>query len=311
MNLAIIGRSELLYNSALALVEQGHQIKLIITAAGAPEYKRQKEDFQHMAEKLGARFIYTARINRPNIMKIIAQCGNLDLGISVNYTSIISQAVIRHFRLGILNSHSGDLPRYRGNACQAWAIINGETKIGLCIHKMVGAQLDSGDIIARAYFPIDINTRVGTVYQWMETETPGLFSEAVAHLSNDGNYYLEKQSQDPKDILRCYPREPRDGCIDWTRSNEDVLRLINASSEPYAGAFCHFEEIPMTIWRAALYHDHEQYCAVPGQVCYIDRESGDVVVITGKGKLKISDIGYLESRGKPALFIKSTRKRLR
>ena len=38
--------------------------------------------------------------------------------------------------------------RYRGNACQAWAILNGE-KISLCIHKMIGGELDSGDIITR------------------------------------------------------------------------------------------------------------------------------------------------------------------
>ena len=30
--------------------------------------------------------------------------------------------------VGILNAHGGDLSKYRGNACQAWAILNGEKK---------------------------------------------------------------------------------------------------------------------------------------------------------------------------------------
>ena len=46
--------------------------------------------------------------------------------------------VISIFTLGILNAHGGDLPRYRGNACQAWAIINGEEKtyVGYSLKKI-------------------------------------------------------------------------------------------------------------------------------------------------------------------------------
>ncbi|GAB1465742.1 hypothetical protein MASR2M54_12420 [Aliarcobacter cryaerophilus] len=51
-----------------------------------------------------------------------------EIAVSLNYSSIISQNVIDLFPLGVLNAHGGDLPRYRGNACQAWAIINGEEK---------------------------------------------------------------------------------------------------------------------------------------------------------------------------------------
>ena len=44
----------------------------------------------------------------------------------MNYTGIIPQSIIDLFNHGILNIHPGDLPRYRGNACLAWAIINAE-----------------------------------------------------------------------------------------------------------------------------------------------------------------------------------------
>ena len=44
--------------------------------------------------------------------------------------------------------------------CQA-ALINGENRIGLCIHKMIGGELDSGPIISRSYFEANINTRIG------------------------------------------------------------------------------------------------------------------------------------------------------
>ncbi len=38
-----------------------------------------------------------------------------------------------------------------------------QKKIGLCVHKMQGGSLDSGDIIVREYLPININTKVTDV----------------------------------------------------------------------------------------------------------------------------------------------------
>ena len=74
------------------------------------------------------------------------------MAISVNHLSIIDEDIINLFKYGILNAHGGDLPRYR-NACLR-PIINGEKKIGLCVHKMIGGELDNGDIISRDYFEL-------------------------------------------------------------------------------------------------------------------------------------------------------------
>ena len=151
-----------------------------------------------------------------------------------------------------MNAHGGDLPRYRGNACQAWAILNGEERIGLCIHKMIGGELDSGDIIARDYLPIDHRTKVTEAWKWLEIRVPELMLQAVDRLSKNSGFILERQSRDLKDALRCYPRRPEDGRIDWSKSAMDVLRLINACNKPYAGAFCYSEGEKIIIWDAQL-----------------------------------------------------------
>ena len=132
---------------------------------------------------------------------------------SVNYPTIIPNSIIRLFRHSILSAHGGDLPRYRGNTCQAWAILNGEKKIGLCIHKMEGNELDCGDIIVRDYMSIDYNTKVTKVWNWRHQQIPRLMIHAIDQLSTDPNYILERQSRNPHDILRCYLRIPEDGCI--------------------------------------------------------------------------------------------------
>jgi len=307
MKIAIIGRTEILYETVEVLLENGFEIPLLITSKVAPEYLKVAEDFENLATKISAKYIYTNRLNEH--INEIKECGKIDIAVSLNYSSIISQEVIDLFSLGVLNAHGGDLPRYRGNACQAWAILNGENKIGLCIHSMIGGEVDSGNIIDRKYMPIDINTKITKIYEWFEKEIPTMFLEAVQKLEKDKNYVLEVQSKDQKDALRCYPRIPEDGKIDWNKSNKEILRLINASNKPYSGAYCFYEDKKIIIWNAELLEDDEVYLAEVGQVASIDK-NGPIIVITGSGKLKIKQIEYDGFIGSPKEKIKSIRRRL-
>ncbi|MCM2284776.1 MAG: hypothetical protein NDI81_08350 [Desulfobacula sp.] len=310
MNIAIIGRGDLLYATARLSLQRGHVIKLIVTAKDAPEYRSTVKDFALLAKEVGACFLNTHLINDQSAIGTIKGCGAIDIGVSINYVNVISQEVIDLFRLGILNCHGGDLPRYRGNACTAWALLNGEERIANCIHRMEGLRLDSGDIICREYLAVDINTRIKEVYDWFEIRSPMLFMDALERLDKDPGYYLERQSSDPAKALRCYPRIPEDGKIDWHCSAVVIVRLVNASSEPYSGAFCFFEGRQMIIWRAELCRDNEHYCSEPGQISGIDKDGGSVTVISGNGKVRVCEIEYRGRRCKPAKVITGIRKRL-
>ncbi len=304
MRVGIIGRSEILYDVITVLEEAGHSIELIITSKEAPEYTKTSKDFEQKATQLNACFIHTPRILETH--KEIKDL-DLDIAVSVNYSGIIPQEIIDCFKIGILNAHGGDLPKYRGNACQAWAILNGETKVGLCIHNMIGGELDNGDIIARDYLEIDINTKVGFIWNWMNQRIPSLFLEALDKLESDRSYILEVQDSDPSAALRCYPRKPEDGRIDWKQGAKDILRLINASGSPYSGAYCFLEKKKIIVWDAELVNDGEIYCAVPGQVVGLENES--IIISTGQGKLKLNRIDYNGIKN-PREVINSIRSRL-
>jgi methionyl-tRNA formyltransferase len=309
MKIAIIGRSEVLYDSAKALVEVGHEVVLIISAKEAPEYTKSLSDFRQLASSLKAEFLHAPNMMSTTVViDALHRKGPVDIGISYNYTGMIPQKVIDLFPMGILNAHGGDLPRYRGNACQAWAILNGEEKIGLCIHRMIGDELDSGDILARSYLPLDINSTIGQAMDWIGRSTPSLFVDVLAQLSLDPGFVLEHQPKDPALSLRCYPRCPDDGRIDWHKSAVDVLRLINASSKPYAGAFCYFEGQKLIVWCADLVEHDEVFCAVPGQVTAL--VDGFVDVACGKGKIRILMAEVNGRTEVPRTWIQSIRRRL-
>jgi len=306
MRIAIIGRTEILYNAAVLLKQAGHTISCILTARQAPEYTRTVMDFKNLARHWSVPFAQSSQIVE-NIDFLNASSS--EIAVSINYTGVVPQEVIDIFPLGILNAHGGDLPRYRGNACQAWAILHGEEQIGLCIHKMIGGELDSGDIIARDYLAIDHNTKVTRVWEWMSVRAPELMLEAVQMLDANPDYLLEKQSRDPAHSLRCYPRKPEDGRINWCKPAIDILRLINACNKPYSGAFCVFESKKLVIWDAELVEDDEIFHAVPGQVTKIGESF--VEVACGGGKLRLIQTGF-QSAGActPTDLIKSIRQRL-
>ena len=165
-----------------------------------------------------------------------------ELAISVNWPSILGKRRSVCFASGILNAHAGDLPRYRGNACPNWAILNGETRIGLCVHKMAPGAVDAGPIVLKRFFELDDLRDIGDVYRWLEQAVPQMFIEAVNAIER-GDVVLQEQPADPSLSLRCFPRRPEDGAIDWRAASDAVLRLVRASSRPFRGAFASLEEI--------------------------------------------------------------------
>jgi len=310
IRVGIIGRTEALYHSAKLIAnDPNFEIAHVITSKEAPEYTKKVSDFEEFAKNYNVPFINSPRIKENH--ESIIKSSKPDIGISMNYTSIIDSSVINIYKMGILNAHGGDLPKYRGNACQAWAILNGEKKIGLCVHKMIGGELDSGDIITRTYYDIDLNTKITQVMAWILLNTSQLFYKALMKLSNDPSYILEKQSTDINKISRCYPLNPSDGHIKWSKSNYEVLRMINAHNKPYSGAFSFVKDKKIIIWDAELsFYSHSIY-AVPGQITKIKRagETPYVEVACGDGILKIKKIEVDNKIISPHKYLNSIRNR--
>jgi UDP-4-amino-4-deoxy-L-arabinose formyltransferase/UDP-glucuronic acid dehydrogenase (UDP-4-keto-hexauronic acid decarboxylating) len=290
MKIGLIGRSELMFATAELILNAGYKVSFIITSQEVPEYTVKSADFKILADKIGAGFLHTARLGDDESISFLNDQEKCDIVLSVNYSGVIPQKIIDLFEIGILNAHAGDLPKYRGNACPAWSIINTEDKIGLCIHQMIGGELDSGKIIARDFLPLNINTKIGDCYSWMNERIPSLFLESIVLLSQNSNYCLDVQSLNPKDALRCYPRRPEDGMINWRDTSENVIRLINASGSPFCGAFTYYKDEKIIIHDSNLYFDTELYLAIPGQVSSFDKDKGSVIVICGKGKIEINEI---------------------
>ena len=298
MRVAVIGRTEMLLRAAELLAAAGHRLTLIWTAPAEPFYAARAEHFQALAARLGLPCEISARINTAEARVRLAESGS-ETAVSINFPGLIGAEILNVFPLGVLNAHCGDLPRYRGNACPNWAILNGETRVALTIHQM-SPQLDAGPIVLKEYLPLTDSTYIGEIYDWSAERVPEMFLRAVSGLE-DGSLRPSPQPDDPRLALRVFPRRPEDGLIDWAAPSAAVLRTVRANSRPFAGAFTHLEKKDrFSVWRARLYEPGFAFCAVPGQVCLADE--GDPVIACGNGLIRLTEVG--DEAGTPESEIK-------
>lgn len=307
MRVAALGRTEALYESILEVRRRGHEIVLIATSPAAPEYTRTDRDFADLAAELGCPFVCHPRLDTPEALGKIDAAG-ADVAISINWLTLIPGHVLRRFPRGVVNAHFGDLPRYRGNACPNWAILAGEERAVLTLHEMEEA-LDAGPILLQRSAGIGADTYVGELYRFAGENLPPMFGE-VLDLMQSGALTPRAQSRLPHDALRCLPRTPADGLLDWSRSAILLDRVVRASAEPFAGAFAFLGDERITVWRAHSAPLPYPVLGVPGQVFEVRRGDGTVAILTGDGLLVLEEV-QREGRVREAASASLTSTRLR
>jgi len=304
MRVGIIGRTGMLLETARQILARGHEIAFVMTCRAEAYYDVDESHFRQLAAEVECPFYEGVNPNEhvDDIKRLGAQ-----VCVSINWLTLLKDRFLTAFPFGVLNAHAGDLPRYKGNACANWAILNFEASIGLTVHRMT-EELDSGPYVLKRYFPVTDDTYITDVYTWLGTAVPEMFVEAVDLLPEAD--FIEQDSA--VRTMRTYPRKPEDSRIDWTRSRRDIIANVRASSRPFDGAFCFLNgtDTRVTVFRAAPFDIDFDYMAVPGQVCFSER--GCPVVATQDGMMIIQEclIADLSPEDSRKRVIRSLRNRL-
>lgn len=293
MKILLVGRTEILYDTAVALNKQ-HTITGIITAPASPEYLRTEKDFQDFADSIGCPCVVAKSLRKDDV-KSMLETISADIVISMNWVSIIDDAFISRFRLGVLNAHFGDLPRYRGNAVTNWAMIAGESEVVLTVHFMQGGELDSGDIVLQERMKLTDQTTIADINAYAAGKIPQLFAEAATRLDN-GTLRPMPQSETGLTPFRCYPRLPRDSRINWNMSAADIDVLVRASTHPYSGAYSYLtrsgELKKLYVWKSRVVETETVDVGTPGHLVKHDKETGESWVYTGGGILALCEVSF-------------------
>ena len=275
-----IGRTKSLYEAIKLFAElDSFEVSFIWTCKDESYYDFKSDNFEYLAKDLGTKFFYSSRISE------FERFVEADVVVSIDFINIIPKSFIDKFRFGVINAHAGDLPRYRGNACPNWAILNNESEVVLSFHLM-DEGLDSGDVIRKETFKLDEDTYIGEVYDWLYQAVPNGFVESVRLLI--GGYIGEKQRGKP---LRAFPRKPEDSRIIFEDDLDWVYRLIRASSKPFLGAYAFLNntDTKVTVFRAEPHSVDYDFLAVNGQLMEKNNIDKSFVVAVNHQALKITD----------------------
>lgn len=162
---------------------------------------------------------------------------NPDILVVAAYGQILKPAVIEAGPLGAINVHASLLPKYRGAAPVAHAILRGETTTGVTILR-IAPGLDSGEMLAQESLAIlpdetagELEFRIAPVGARLAVETVGRMKAGpVTGTKQDAE--IAKQFRAPKLTKEM-------GLIDWSKPAVEVCRHVRAM-QPWPTAYTYW-----------------------------------------------------------------------
>lgn len=235
------------------------------------------------ARRFGIPTRQPARINSADATTALAGLSP-DLLVSIAYDQILRAPTRSVARLGAINFHAGKLPYYRGRNVINWAIINGETEIGLTAHFMDDG-IDTGDILLQRTLPINWTDTYGDVLARVTAAMPDLVTATLDGLAAGT---LVPRSQRELPGTYCGGRGPGDEWLDWSDSSASLHNKVRAIARPGPGALTSLNGHRVIIWQAYFDPAWPRYIATPGQV--VGRTANGAMVKTGDSTLLVQRV---------------------
>ena len=165
-----------------------------------------------------------------------------------DYRYLLPPEIIGLARLAAVNMHPSLLPRYRGRAPINWAILHGETELGLTVH-LIDDGMDTGNILAQARFSLSAEEDVADALNKLYPLYQRLTRQVLDQIAN-GDVTGRPQEHSQASV---FPRRrPEDGAIDWSADAVSIQNLVRAVAPPYPGAFSFIGRRRLMVLRATL-----------------------------------------------------------
>jgi methionyl-tRNA formyltransferase len=247
--------------SLRALHAAGHQVQLVVTQPDKPGHRLKvtPPPVRVAALELGLEVYQPARIRDAEAVERIRAL-QPDLLVVVAYGQIIPASVLALPKFGAVNVHASVLPRHRGAAPVAHAILAGDRETGVTIMRM-DEQLDHGPILAvRATLIGELEDAV-MLTERLAAIGARLLVDTVARIEE-----IEGVEQDHARATLAPRLRREDGELEWSAGAREIDRRVRAL-QPWPGV-----TLPTGRGRVKVLKGH-----VEG-----DRYVPDVVQVPGK-----------------------------
>lgn len=160
--IVILGKNALAVECLRTILAVGDDIILALADPSDDGEDGWQPSFRRFAASAGVPVRAPDNINEPEFVAEIAGM-RPDFLLSFQAAQLLKAPLLETASMAALNLHFGLLPRYRGVAPIAWAIINGEPATGVTLHH-INVGVDSGPIISSKRVLIHPEDTGRTVY---------------------------------------------------------------------------------------------------------------------------------------------------
>jgi methionyl-tRNA formyltransferase len=257
----------------LEAVLQRHEIVAVITQPDRPAHRGQRltaPAVKISAAAAGVPVLQPPRLRDPGWPEQLRAFG-AEVGVVVAFGQILPKAVLEATTRGSINVHGSVLPRYRGAAPIAWAIMRGERETGITTFLM-DEGMDTGPVLLTASTPIGADETAGELAERLSRLGADVLVETLSRLDT-----LTPTPQRHEEATLAPRLKKTDGHLDWTRPARELTDRIRGCN-PWPGALTSTTAGPLRIWRARTLDAQDP--AAPGVLVV----AGDTLAVaTGDG----------------------------
>lgn len=251
--------------------------------------RRAPSPVSQVALDAGIPLLRPERVGEPDVREALA-AWRPDLGVVAAFGQFLPKRVRELPSEGyLINAHASLLPRYRGAAPIARAILEGEARTGISVMR-VEREMDAGAVALALPTPIGPDETCGELtarLARLAAEAVGLVVEQIA----EGRVRWVEQDHEAATFAPKLERD--DARLHWTDAAESLVRRVRAMA-PRPGAFTTLDGEPLRILAARALPDPVE--GPPGRVRVVGGEA-PIRIATGAGSL--APLRVQRAGGKP------------
>ena len=229
-----MGTPDFAIPTLVELVSRGHDIAAVYTRPPAPAgrgLESRRSPVHEAAAHFGIPVLHPASLKGDEAAEIF-RAHDAAAAVVVAYGLLLPKTILEAPRLGCLNLHASLLPRWRGAAPIARAIMAGDAETGVMVMRM-DEGLDTGPVARGERISIGPNTTAGELHDQLKVVGADLMARAIA-ASERGS--LELKPQPAAGSTYAKKIEKGETRIDWSKPAQEVHNHIRGLS-PFPGAW--------------------------------------------------------------------------
>lgn len=246
-----MGTPEFAVSTLDAILQAGHHVVAVITAADKPAGRGMKltmSAVKNYAVSHHLPVLQPEKLKNPEFLEALKQY-KADLQVVVAFR-MLPELVWSMPPMGTINVHASLLPQYRGAAPINWAIINGERISGVTTFKL-SQEIDTGNILLQQQVEIGEDETAGELYDKLKTTGAQLAVKTIEGLMEG---IIKEQPQNSlgsveKSRAAHAPKIYTETCnINWGNNANDIYNLIRGLC-PFPGAFTRLQDKLLKIYK--------------------------------------------------------------